>query len=129
MVDKAKGGNDLINKAVTVDGKTERVSKVEETAPPASHINCSNCKKNVPELNFELHQVRCATQLLKEQKDKAEVDYFNSLQSQADLESSKSKATETFFYNSTVLPKNSLPLGFPIIIILVQREPKCLFFL
>jgi len=91
VVVKVKGGNDLINKAVTVDGKTERVSKVEETAPPASHINCSNCKKNVPKLNFELHQVRCATQLLKEQQDKAEVDYFNSLQSQADLESSRSK--------------------------------------
>ena len=80
--------NDVSSKAVT---EIQEVSKVEEPEPLADHINCSNCKKNVPKTNFELHQVRCATQLLKEQKDRAEVDYFNSLQSQADLESSKSK--------------------------------------
>merc|ERR1712181_214563 len=90
--DKVKGGKSVTTKAVTEEGKTEKVSKIKEpVSPPANHINCSNCKKNVPKMNFDLHQVRCAAQLLKEQKDKAEVDYFNSLQSQADLESSKAK--------------------------------------
>jgi len=64
---------------------------VEENVLLANHISCSKCKKNVPKINFELHKARCASQLLKEQKDRAEVEYFKSLQSQADLECSKSK--------------------------------------
>ena len=88
--DKVSGGKDVLTRAVT-EVNADKGTNVEETTPPVNHINCSNCKKNVPKMNFELHKVRCATQLLKEQKDKAEVDYFNSLQRQADLESSKSK--------------------------------------
>ena len=42
-------------------------------------------------MNFELHTVRCAAQLLKEKKEKAELDYFNSMQSRADLEATKAK--------------------------------------
>ena len=88
--DKVSGGKDVLPRAVT-EVNADKGTMVEETTPPLNHINCSNCKKNVPKMNFELHKVRCATQLLKEQKDKAEVDYFNSLQRQADLESSKGK--------------------------------------
>jgi len=79
-----------VPRAVT-EVKADKGSKVEDAVLLDKHIICSNCKKNVPKTNFELHQVRCAAQLLKEQKDRAEVDYFNSLQSRADLESSKSK--------------------------------------
>jgi len=75
-----------LNEAVEVKG-----SGLEESDPPANHINCSQCKKNVPMMNFELHTVRCAAQLLKEKKEKAELDYFNSMQSQADLEATKAK--------------------------------------
>ena len=79
-----------VPRAVT-EVKADKGSKVEDAVLLDKHIICSNCNKNVPKTNFELHQVRCAAQLLKEQKDRAEVDYFNSLQSRADLESSKSK--------------------------------------
>ena len=83
---KTNCDKNLLNEAVEVKG-----SGSEESAPPANHINCSQCKKNVPKMNFELHTVRCAAQLLKEKKEKAELDYFNSMQSQADLEATKAK--------------------------------------
>merc|ERR1719192_3190240 len=51
--DKTNCDKHLLNEAVEVKG-----SGSEESAPPANHINCSQCKKNVPKMNFELHSVR-----------------------------------------------------------------------
>lgn len=90
VVNNVKAKEDVLAE-VASGAKADLGPKAKESVLPVNHINCSTCKKNVPKLNFELHKVRCAIETLKEQKDRAEIDYFNSLQSQSDLVSSKGK--------------------------------------
>lgn len=66
--DKMVGKDSKAETTVAVGISINKSNGVGENRTPENHIRCNNCSRNVPTQNYELHQLKCAVQLLKEEE-------------------------------------------------------------
>merc|ERR1712226_229703 len=66
---KAKNShNECTNLRSAVDITDQTENEKSEEKPLVDHKKCSNCQRNVPILNFEIHKARCPAKLIKEKE-------------------------------------------------------------